>query len=109
MVGLTGRERRQLDELAGEIARDSPRLARALTGRWYSVRPRCGPRDGFGVRRDRPTRAWTGWTVILALAAAPLPIVGAVPTRPLLIGLGALAMVNGPALFTAVRVWRSRR
>jgi hypothetical protein len=101
MVGLTSAERRQLDEWAGELAQDNPRLARALAGWWYAVRRRRGTRVS---RRDRRTRTLDWLAVILIAVAAPLLIVGAVLAQPLLIGFGSVAIVNGPALFTAARV-----
>jgi hypothetical protein len=100
MVDLTSEQRRQLDELAGEIAHDNPRLARALAGHWYAVRVRRDTRKGCGVRRS-PVLGW--WALLLMLAAVPLLITGAVLAQPELILAGAIAIVNGPALLTAVR------
>lgn len=101
MVDLTSEQRRQLDELAGEIAHDNPRLARALAGRWYAMRLRRNTRTPGRVRQDRVL----GWcAMLLMLAAVPLLSVGAVLAQPALILIGAIAVVNGPALLTAARL-----
>jgi protein-S-isoprenylcysteine O-methyltransferase Ste14 len=103
VVGLTSEQRRQLDELAGELARDNPRLARALAGRWYAVRQRRRtPRPHHG-RRSRGL-AWLA--VIVLLAAVPLLTLGMFLPQPVLIVLGAGAMLNGPILIIAA--WSRR-
>lgn len=103
MVDLTSEQRRQLDELAGEIAHDNPRLARALAGHWYAIRLRRDTPNGCRARRGH-VLGW--WAMLLMLVAVPLLSVGAVLGRPVLILAGAIAIVNGPALLT---VARSRR
>jgi DUF3040 family protein len=97
VVDLTSEQCRRLDDLAGDLARDNPRLARALAGRRYARR-----------RRNRARRRWRGraldWVAIsLLLAAMPLLIVGVVLARPELILIGAVAMPTGPALLTATQ------
>jgi hypothetical protein len=101
MVDLTSKQRRQLDELAGEIAHDNPRLARALAGRRYAVRLR---REAQRHCRLRHRRVLAWWVMLLMLAAVPLLSVGAVLARPVLILAGAIALVNGPALFSVARL-----
>lgn len=98
---LTSEQRRQLDELADEIAHDNPRLARALAGRWYAMRLRRDTRKRCGVRHGRGL-GW--WVMLLMLAAVPLLSVGAILAQPALILSGAIAIVNGPALFTVARL-----
>lgn len=103
MVDLTSEQRRQLDELAGGLARDNPRLARALAGRWYALRQRR--------RIRRPRRRLLGavfdWlAAILLMAAAPLLSVGVLLPQPVLIVLGASATITGPMLFIAASLRR---
>lgn len=101
-VTLTSGQRRQLDELAGELARENPRLARALAGRWYVLRRRL--RGRLDSRRRRRLCA-LGWlTVALTAVAAALLTVGVVLALPVLIALGAAVVVNLPVLFTAARL-----
>jgi hypothetical protein len=100
VVDLTSEQRRRLDELADDLARDNPRLARALAGRWYAMR-----RGNIALRcRRQHGRALDWVTITLILAAIPLLIVGVILAQPVLILLGALAMVNGPALLTVARM-----
>jgi hypothetical protein len=101
VVDLTSEQRRQLDELAGEIAHDNPRLARALAGRWYAMRLRRSTRRLCRVRAGHAA----GWcAMLLMLAAVPLLSVGAVLVQPALMLLGAVAVVNGLPLFLAARL-----
>ena len=100
MVDLTSEQRRQLDELADELARDNPRLARALAGGWYALRRR----KIMKPRGSRHGRALDWLTISLLLAALPLLILGVILAQPLLILLGAAAMINGPALLTVARM-----
>lgn len=96
MVDLSSEQRRQLDEIASELARDNPRLARALAGRWYAAR-----RNTATPGRSRRARA-LGWlSISLLLAALPLLSVGVLLAQPVVILLGAVAMLTGPALLTA--------
>jgi hypothetical protein len=103
VADLTHEQRRQLDELAGELARDNPRLARALAGRWHAVRRRRTTRK---PRRGRRGRALDWLALILILAAVPLLSVGVIVAQPVLIMLGAVAWISGPALFAAARLRR---
>lgn len=93
MADLTSKERRQLDELAGDLARDNPRLARALAGRWYAIRRRRLLR---GPRRSRPGRARAWLATILLLTGLPLLSLGVLLPQPVLIVLGAWTMLNAP-------------
>jgi hypothetical protein len=106
-VALTTEERRRLHELAGDLARDNPRLARALVGWWHSPRARRWRR----IRSELPLRPrlhLADWiAVICIIGAVPLLAVGAALAQPVLIGIGAASVVNGPALFTAARLRRS--
>lgn len=100
MANLTSEQRRRPDELADQLARDNPRLARALAGRWYPLR-----------RTPRPSRGWRcpglGWlAVLLLLAAVPLLILGVLVNQPVLIALGASATVSGPMLHIAASLRR---
>ncbi len=98
MVELSNGERQRLDELASELARDNPRLARALAGRPLRVRPRI-PRS----------RALDWLATVLIAAAGPLLAVGVVLAQPVVTAAGAAAMVTGPLVFTAVRTrWPPR-
>lgn len=102
MVELTGGERQRLDELAQELARDNPRLARALAGRSVRLRPRRGMR----IRR---ARALDWFATVLIAAAAPLLTVGVVLAQPLVAVAGGAAMITGPLVFTALRTrWPPR-
>lgn len=105
MVGLTSQQRHQLDELAGEIAHENPRLARALAGRWYARRLRRNTRRR---RRSRVRRRHVlgCLAMLLMLAAVPLLCAGAIVAQPVLILLGAIAIVSGPALVAAARLRR---
>lgn len=100
MADLTSQQRRELDELASDLARDNPRLARALAGRWYTIRRRHKTAHG---RVSRSSRALDWLTISLLLAAIPLLSVGVILAQPVLILVGAAAMINGPALLTLVR------
>lgn len=96
MVDLTSEQRRQLDEIASELAHDNPRLARALAGRWYTLRRRhaAAPRTG---RRGRAL----GWSAIsLLLAAIPLLSIGVILAQPVVLLLGSVALLTGPAVVT---------
>lgn len=100
MAELTSQQRRQLDELAGELARDNPRLARALAGRWYALR-----RQRITLKPCRSQRGHVlDWVAISLLLAAPLLLsLGVMLAQPVLLLLGAAAMINGPALLTVAR------
>lgn len=98
-MSLTEGQRRQLDELAGELARENPRLARALAGRRYLVRRRYGGSEG-----SRGNRRRLDWLVVaLTAAAAPLLIIGFLLALPVLIALGVAALVSLLVRFTAAR------
>lgn len=99
-MALTTEERRCLDELAGELARDNPRLARALAG-WRVRRP-GRPRWGSCPRGH--VRRWLA--VVLTAAGMPLLFVGAALAKPVLSALGAAALVGGPATITIAEAWR---
>lgn len=103
MGSLTTQQRRQLDEPAGDLARDNPRLARALAGRWYTIRRR---RNTLNPRTSRRGRALQWLTLGLLLVAIPLLSVGVILAQPVLILLGAAAMGNGPPLLTLARTRR---
>ena len=95
---LTRAERGRLALLADELALDNPRLARALAGRWYRLRPR---RHRPGQRAGgRHTKVAGYLAMLLMLAAPPLLIVGVLLGQPLEVFLGALALLAGPAIVT---------
>lgn len=100
-MNLTSEQRSRLDELAGDLSGENPRLARALAGGWYVVRRRCaGPP---GSRRGRCVRALDWPAVAATVVAAPLLVVGIVLAQPALIALGLAALVNVLVRCTAVR------
>ncbi|HZC53550.1 MAG TPA: DUF3040 domain-containing protein [Mycobacterium sp.] len=103
-MALTTDERRYLDELAVELARDNPRLARALAGRWHALRARHGRWLSW-----RPRQHVQGWlAVVLTAAAMPLLIVGVALDQPVFLALGAAALISGPAVVAiaeARRLW----
>jgi hypothetical protein len=101
-VTLTSGQRRQLDELADELARENPRLARALAGRWYVARRRR--RATHESHRERRLRVLNWLAVVLTGAAAPLLILAVILAQPALLVLGSAALVNGPALSTVARL-----
>jgi hypothetical protein len=103
VVGLTSQQRHQLDELAGEIAHENPRLARALAGRWYARRLRRNTRRRSRVRQRHILACLA---MLLMLAAVPLLCAGAIVAQPVLILLGAIAIVSGPALVAGARLRR---
>ena len=105
---LTTSERRQLEALAGELARDNPRLARALSGRWYRLR-RLG--RALAMPRgecDGRTRALGYGGVLLSAAAGPLLIVSAILAQPGLIAVAAVAMISGPLLVSLLQLRQAR-
>lgn len=106
MADLTSEQRRRLDELADELAGDNPRLARALAGRGYALRQRRRTRSS---RRDRRGSVLACLAVTLLLAALPLLSLGMLLPQPVLIVLGAWAMLNGPMLFIAATLQRPAR
>jgi hypothetical protein len=82
-VGLTDKERRTLDELAENLARDHPHLARALTR---------GP-------VPRPHRRRLAATLLIA--APPLIILGFIILQTLIVTIGRLALITGTILVAA--------
>lgn len=104
-MALTIEERRQLRELAGEFAHDNPRLARALAGRRYARRVPAGTSQGS---KRPPLVVWDWMAVVLTAVGFPVMVVGAVLGTPVLIAIGAIALVAGPALFTARQIWQAR-
>lgn len=105
---LTSTERRQLEALASELARDNPRLARALSGRWYRLR-RLGRALAMphGVCDGR-TRALGYLAVLLIAAGGPLLVVSALLVLPVLIAVAAVAVINGPLLLLLVQLRQAR-
>lgn len=108
MAGMSSDERRRLDELADDLARDNPQLARALTGRRYPAGHVRARWNRCRIRRRRG-RAPDLLAVILALSGPPLLSIGVLLTESAVIAAGALALVGGPALFTVLRLRNSRR
>jgi Protein of unknown function (DUF3040) len=102
---LTSAERRRLDLLAGELAQDNPRLAHALTGRWYRLR-----RLARTLARPVTHQRALGYVaVLLSAAALSLLVVGALLRHPALIAAGVVAAINGPAIVLAVQVVQMRK
>jgi hypothetical protein len=92
-VGLTGEERRRLDEVAEGLARDHPHLARRLTrGR---------------LRRLHRRQVASG----LMIVAPPLIVLGVVALQALLVTIGCLALIAAVIIAAGERRgWRwSRR
>ena len=105
-MALTTDERQRLCELAGELARDNPRLARALAGRWYARRVRA---TNLQQQRGRWWGRWWDWLAVVLIAIAmPLLLAGALLDVPALMVVGAVALVDGSALFTVRQVRRRR-
>jgi hypothetical protein len=91
-VGLTDKERRTLDDLAENLARDHPRLARELT-------------RGPVVRPFRRRLAST-----LFIAAPPLMVLGFMILQALVVAIGCLALITGTIVVAAgSRRWRWKR
>jgi hypothetical protein len=103
-VALTTEERRRLIELAGDLALDNPRLARALAGRSHSLRGRGWSRSRGDPRPRRPARLLDWIAISCMVGAVPLLTIGVALGQPVLIVIGAVALVNGPALFVSARV-----
>ena len=82
-VGLTDKERRTLDELAENLARDDPHLARELTG---------GPVVW-------PYPRWLASTLLIA--APPLIVLGFMILQTLVVTIGCLALIAGTTLVAA--------
>jgi hypothetical protein len=82
-VGLTDKERRTLDELAENLARDHPRLARELT-------------KGQVLWPYRRRLAST-----LLIVAPPLIVLGFIALQTLVVTIGCLALIAGTILVTA--------
>ena len=104
-VVLSSTERRRLDVLADELARDNPRLARALAGRRYRLgralaRSTC--------RQDAHRRTLYYLAIALTACAAPLLVIGLMLLQPILIALGAAAIINGPALLLLQQLRHAR-
>jgi hypothetical protein len=87
---LSSPERRQLAALAAELARDNPRLARALVG--HHVLP--------PARR----RMLDLVSIVLLGTAVPVLVLGVLFDLPMLIGLGGTAAVNAPFVFAYGRL-----
>lgn len=105
-MALTTEERRQLRELAGEFAHDNPRLARAMAGRWYARR--APARTSQRPRRKRRFGVvWDWLALVLTAAGFVLLVAGAALDLPVLIAIGAVALVDGPAVFAGRRMWQS--
>lgn len=102
---LNGAERRQLEVLAAELARDNPRLARALSGRWYRLgRMLAPPRGGC----DGRARMLAFLALLLMAAGGPLMIAAALLAQPALIAVAAVAVVNGPLLLFLAQLRQAR-
>jgi hypothetical protein len=82
-VGLTDKERRTLDDLAENLARDHPHLARELTR---------GPVVWPYRRRLAST---------LLIAAPPLIVLGFMILQTLVVTIGCLALIAGTILVAA--------
>lgn len=92
-MSLTDEERRRLREVADEITRDDPRLARALS---------AGP-----ARRPQLRLL----LVAIALMVVPIPVVvvGAVTAQTLVVVAGCLALIVGPPMFVLIQLrWLPR-
>lgn len=95
-MGLTNEERRRLDQLAGEIEAEDPKLARALSA------PPAMPSPVHGSRSHRwfGSPRWALVAVVLTGAGMPLLVLGVAAQEPLLFLFGAIALVGGPLIFT---------
>jgi Protein of unknown function (DUF3040) len=82
-MGLTDKERRTLDELTENLARDHPQLARELTR---------GPVRWPYRRRLAST---------LLITAAPLVILGFIILQTLVVTIGCVALIAGTILIAA--------
>lgn len=109
-MSLSHEERQRLEELAGELAREDPRLGRALTddcrgNRFPSAaepattdrRPLASSRPALRHRvlRRRPLQ-WLA--VAVTMASLPLLILAVIVQQPLIFGLGAVALIGGPTV-----------
>ena len=82
-VGLTDKERRTLDELTQNLARDHPQLARELTR----------------APAPRPHRRRLATTFLIA--APPLIVLGFINLQTLVVTIGCLALIAGTILVAA--------
>lgn len=99
-MGLTNEERRRLDELAGEIEAEDPKLARVLSARATkpsSVSGMSRSRRWFGSAR------WALLAILLTGVAMPLLVLGVAVQEPVLFLFGAIALLGGPLIFTMRR------
>jgi Flp pilus assembly protein TadB len=107
-MGLTRAERGRLVALADDLALDDPRLARALAGRCYRLRPRGAWRHPRRRVRGRHIKVFASLVTLLALAAVAVIVLGAVLGQPLIIALGAFVLLDGPALLAVALLWQRR-
>lgn len=100
IVGLTNEERRRLDELAGEIEAEDPKVARALSAR---VAKPSSPSGTSGSRRWFGSARWALLAVVLTGVAMPLLVLGVAVQEPGLFLFGTIALLGGPLNFTIRR------
>ena len=93
-MGLTNEERRRLEELAGEIAAEDPKLARGLS---------ASPAKPSARRRWLGSTRWALMAIMLIGISMPLLILGVAVQQPLLFLFGAIALLAGPLIFTIRR------
>lgn len=98
-MGLTNEERRRLDQLAGEIEAEDPKLARALSASTAKPSAAGSARSHrwFGSAR------WALIAVVLTGLGMPLLVLAVAVQQPLLFALGAIALLGGPLIFTIRR------
>lgn len=95
-MGLTNEERRRLDQLAGEIEAEDPKLAQALS---------ASPAKPSAARSHRwfGSARWALIAVVLTGVAMPLLVLGVAVQEPVLFLFGAIALLGGPLIFTIRR------
>lgn len=103
-MGLTDDERRRLDELADDLARNDPRLGRALSDEARGGRlPGHSARPADHIAESGRRRRLRLLAIVLAALALPAAAVGLVLALPLLFAAGALALPTALAIFTIAR------
>jgi len=98
-MGLTNEERRRLDQLAGALEAEDPKLARALSA------PPAKPSPAHGSRSHRWFGSHRGalLAVVLTGVGMPLLALGVAVQQPALFLFGAIALLGGPLIVTIRR------
>ncbi len=101
-MSLTERERRCLEDLAQEIMRDDPILARMLTrGRWLPRRARLW----VAGMAFLASRRWWQWLFVVVMVGGVVVLLATVEApRPVVVTVGAGILAIGSALLCGIRL-----